>query len=188
MGILTDRIKKFNAKFIREKSGLRLAGVLQFILKMVKYAPLKGRGWQTRPMFLLKKEAIITIRNDDKRCFKYSVFYFLERENLPKKHCKKVTLYSNVMFQRHHLDTLPYPIAPSDVHLYEDQLQMNINVFSFFDDDGRACYPLVISRKNYDRVANLLYWRDHYAPMTSIPRVFSDITKYTHENIVVSAA
>ena len=37
--ILTDRIKEFNAKFIRDKSGLRIAGILQFILKMVKYAP-----------------------------------------------------------------------------------------------------------------------------------------------------
>ena len=31
--ILTDRIKKFNEKFIRDKSGLRLARVLQFTLK-----------------------------------------------------------------------------------------------------------------------------------------------------------
>ena len=44
--ILTDRIREFNAKFIRDKSCLRLARVLQFILKMVKYAPLEGRGWQ----------------------------------------------------------------------------------------------------------------------------------------------
>ena len=42
--ILTDRIRKFNAKFIRDKSSLRLARVLQFILKMVKYAPFEGRG------------------------------------------------------------------------------------------------------------------------------------------------
>ena len=41
--ILTDQIKEFNAKFIRDKSGVQLAGVLQFILKMVKYAPLEGR-------------------------------------------------------------------------------------------------------------------------------------------------
>ena len=44
--ILTDRIRKFNAKFIRNKTGLRLANVLQFILKIVKYAPLERRGWQ----------------------------------------------------------------------------------------------------------------------------------------------
>ena len=46
---LTDRIREFNAKFIRDKSGLRLARVLHFTLKMVKYAPLEGRGWQPLP-------------------------------------------------------------------------------------------------------------------------------------------
>ena len=61
------------------------------------------------------------------------------------------------MFQRHHLEILSYPISPNDVHLYEDQLQMNINVFSFFNDEGRARHPLVISRTNHEQVANLQY-------------------------------
>ena len=47
--ILTDRIREFNAKFIREKFGLRLASVLTFTLNMVKYAFLEGRGWQPLP-------------------------------------------------------------------------------------------------------------------------------------------
>ena len=50
--ILTDQIKEFNAKFIRDKSALRLAGVLQLILKMMMYTPLEGRGWQPLPVFL----------------------------------------------------------------------------------------------------------------------------------------
>ena len=54
--ILTDRIRVFNAKFIRDKSGLRLARVLQFTLKIVKYVPLEGRGWQPLPKFLTKKK------------------------------------------------------------------------------------------------------------------------------------
>ena len=37
---------------------------------------------------------------------------------------------------------------------------------------------MVISRKNYERVANLLYWKEHYALITSIPRLFADITKH----------
>ena len=85
------------------------------------------------------------------------------------------------MFHRHNLDTLPYTISRNDVHLYVDLLQINIHVFSFFDDEGRARHPLVISRKNYDNVANILYWKDHYAPITSIPRLFSDITKHNHQ-------
>ena len=45
------------------------------------------------------------------------------------------------MFYRNHLDTILYPISPYDVYLYEDQLQMNINVFFFFDDEGRHAIP-----------------------------------------------
>ena len=127
--ILTDRIREFNAKFIRDKSGLRLATLLQFILKMVRYAPLEGRGWQPLPEFVSKKKVIINIKNDDERCFCYALLYFLERANLLEKHCRRATLYNDEMFVRHHLDIFPYPILPNNVHLYEDQLEMNINVF-----------------------------------------------------------
>ena len=85
------------------------------------------------------------------------------------------------MFLRHNFETLPYSIAPNDVHLYENQLQMNINVFSFFD----AKVALAIPWKSVVRtttVANLFYWKEHYAPITSIPRLFSDITKHGHEH------
>ena len=83
--ILTDQIKEFNAMFIRDKSGHRLDRVLQLTLKMVKYAPLEGRGWQALPDFLANKKAIINIRNNDERCFGYSLLYFLERANLPEQ-------------------------------------------------------------------------------------------------------
>ena len=59
--ILTDRFREFNAKFIRDKSHLRLARVLQFTLKMVKSAPYEGRGWQPLPDFLSNKKTIIKI-------------------------------------------------------------------------------------------------------------------------------
>ena len=58
---------------------------------------------------------------------------------------------------------------------------MNINVFYFFDDEGPARHSLVISRKNYQRVANLLYWKKHSAPITSILRLFSEITKHGNQ-------
>ena len=61
---------------------------------------------------------------------------------------------------------------------------MNINVFSFFDDEGRARHPLIISPKNYESMANLLYWKGHYAPITNITRLYSDITKHGHEHLI----
>ena len=106
------------------------------------------------------------------------MLYFLERLQLPKNHNERPALYTNIMFERNNLDDLPYPIKPSDVSNYEDQLQININVFSFFDDEGKARYPMFISRKNYARWANLLYWNEHYAPIKNIDRLFSDISKH----------
>ena len=180
--ILRDRIREFKAKFICDKSGFRLAKVLQFILKMVKYAPLEGRWWQGLSEFLSKKKVIINIEYNDERFFGYALLYFLECANLPKKNCSRANLYNDEMFQRHNLDTLPYPISPNDVHLYEDQLQINITVFSFFDCQVRARHPLVINRKNYARVTNLLYWNNHYTPVANISRLCNDLTKGKQEH------
>ena len=77
--ILTERIKEYNAKFIRDKSALRLSAILQLILKMAKYQPLQGSGWQPLPEYLEKKKAIINIKNEDERCFGYSLLFFLDR-------------------------------------------------------------------------------------------------------------
>ena len=66
--ILTDRIREFNAKFIRDKSGLRLTKFMQITFKMVNYAPLEGSGSQPLHKFLSKNKAIINIENDDERC------------------------------------------------------------------------------------------------------------------------
>ena len=75
--ILTDRIIKFNAKFIRDKSGLRLARVVQFTLKMVKYAPREKRGWQPLPEFLAKTRGNINIQNNDSAVSDTRYFIFL---------------------------------------------------------------------------------------------------------------
>ena len=97
---------------------------------MVKYAPFEGPGWQPLPEFLEKK-AIINIHNDDERCFGYALLYFLDRQVDAHRHTNHANLYSEEIFERNGLVNLQYSIAPTDVHLYEDQLQVNINVFIF---------------------------------------------------------
>ena len=50
--VLTERIKQHNAKFIRDKSGLRLKDILKLTLKISQYAPLRGGCNRELPMFL----------------------------------------------------------------------------------------------------------------------------------------
>ena len=65
--------------------------------------------------------------------------------------------------------------------MYEDQIKWSL-MFCYFDDEDRAPHPLVISRNNYKRVANLLNWKGHYALITNITRLCYEITKHGHEH------
>ena len=65
LGILTDRIKELNAKFIREKSGLVLAGINKLYLKMAAYEPLHGLSWKPLPKFIERKQSVVNIKNKD---------------------------------------------------------------------------------------------------------------------------
>ena len=154
-----------------------LAGILQLVIRGVRYRPLAGRCHRELPPYLKGKQAIINIQNTDDRCFGYGLLYFMDRPNVVN-HFERACYYTDEMFDANRLSDLPYPISPNDVHLYEDQLQININLFSFFDDEGKAAHPLFITRKEYYRTANLHYWDEHYAPITNVPRLFSGITKH----------
>jgi hypothetical protein len=134
-------------------------------------------GWRSLPEYLENKKAIVNIQNNDNRCFGYALLYFLEHINLPEKNAHRPNYYTQRMFADNHIQDIPYPISPNDVHKYEDVCQIKINLFTFFDDEGRSRHPLYVSRKNYPREANLLYWNQHYALIAHFNRLFGDITK-----------
>ena len=119
----------------------------------------------------------MNIANDDERCFGYAMLFFLDKPQDQHRHYGRPELYTEEMFEANNLADLPYPIAPQDVHLYEDRLLININVFSYADDEGKDRYPMFISSKHYPREANLFYWKEHYAPISDISRLFGDFTR-----------
>ena len=86
-------------------------------------------------------------------------------------------IFTNEMFFRHNIKIISYPLLPNYVYLYKNFFQININMFAFFLDKGHARLRLVISRKNYDNVANLFYWTNYNAFIISILRSISHITK-----------
>jgi hypothetical protein len=87
-------------------------------------------------------------------------------------------LFTQEMFQRNHLDDLPYSIRPNDVAIFEDQILTNINVFSFFNDERKEKHPIFICKQKQPRTTNLIYWNEHYARIYNISRLFCKITKH----------
>jgi len=115
------------------------------------YEPLaSGSSYKPLPAFLQNKKAIINIRNRDNRCFGYTILAALYYDRMPNavrnRLLNRPMNYTPEMFQQQHLDTLQYPIKPADVPAVEQQINMSINVFAYYDDAGRARYPAYISR------------------------------------------
>ena len=170
-------IRNSNVKFIREKSGLVLAEIYSITLKISQINPLAGNGYQELPKFLTRTKAIVNIRNNDKRCFGYSVLASLLPDDL-NRHTYRPERYSDADFAEHRLDTVEYPVSSIDLPIIEQQLNLLINVIKFYDDDGKARYPIYCSRHVSEKKVDLLYWDGHFAWIKDFSRLMGDISKH----------
>ena len=115
------------------------------------YEPLSaGSSYKPLPPFRKNKRGVVNVRNRDNRCFGYAVLAALydgRLANAFQNSNKYVAAnYTAEMFQQHHLDALDYPVTPPDVPEIERRVGLSINVFAYYDDAGRARYPVYISR------------------------------------------
>ena len=154
-----------------------LAEIYLITLKISQFNPLQGSGYQELPKFLAKKKAIINIRNNDERCFGYSVLAALLRYD-PNDHPYRPLRYSDADFAEHGLDAIEYPVSPMDRPRIEQQLNLSINVVEFYDDERKARYPIYCSRYVSETEIDLLYWDGHFACLKDFSRLMSDITKH----------
>ena len=194
---IIEKILSRNSEMLQNHSDLQFQFVETITLKAAKYNPIAGRAYRPLPSFLAKKRSIINIKNTNEKCFGYCMAAFLleeERVEMAKnesalsprgrkkytRNIARASTYDNV-FERFHLNELTYPVDPLSVPTLEDKFQMRINIVSFHDDEGRARHPLYISKKNFDREIDLLYWEGHYAWIKSFSGFLSDLTKHNHK-------
>ena len=82
------------------------------------------------------------------------------------------------LFSWRGLDKLHYPVSIADIPEIEKKLELNINVFSFYDDVGRARHAMYLSKTNFEHTLDLLYWNCHYAQITNFSTFMSEITMH----------
>ena len=171
---ITQSILIHHTNFINQNSTLAIEDIKNFRFKKAEFIPIAGRGNRVLPPFLARKRAIINVQNSDERCFGYAVLSALEPVS---KDPYRPTKYNN-LFHQYHLDTIPYPVSIDQIQPIEDMLQVAINVYSFYDDEGKGRYPLYVSKKkNVPKSIDLLFWDDHYAWIKSFPSFMADLVK-----------
>ena len=61
------------AKFQRQRNNWKFHSVLSLDLHTVKYEPLGSSFYIPLPAFLAAKKAIINLKNEDDKCFKWAI-------------------------------------------------------------------------------------------------------------------
>lgn len=183
-GKMMSQIAQRHINFLREVSGLRLRNVQRASLFMAQYNPLlpsgvdneSGSGYVPLPAFLANKKAIINVENGvtDTRCFAFALLSALHPAvQNPNRKSHYVPYFANHPC----FDRISYPVQLADLADVEKTIEIPFNVFSYYDDEGLARYPIYISRINADIAIDLLYFEGHYAWIKYFSRFMFDITR-----------
>ena len=171
---MVDRVLEAMATFQRDGSNWTFKSIICLEIHTVVYEPLKGNSYIPLPPKLAQKKAIINMKNEDNKCFTWSVLRALnprERDNERiDKGLKKKEDSLN-------MTGIAYPVQLNALDKFERQNPtISINVFGYEE----SIYPLRVSKCGDREVVNLLLISDeekqHYCIIKSMSRLLSSQT------------
>ena len=167
-------------------SGWYFKEVVQLEINTTEFNPMKGSSYIPLPDWIMRKKAIVSIRNKDEKCFLWSVLRYLhprEKNDCRLKDLEKYEFSLNTK-------GITFPMKIKDINKFE---KLNpdlpgINVFSV--DDKKTIYPLrEVNRGCKNTIDLFLYEEDgkfHYSLIKNFSRLIrSQITTRTDEPIQI---
>ena len=179
---MNQELQARNENAVRNESQIRIIHIDFLTILISQFHPLAAGLYKVLPEFLKNKRAIINVENRDNRCFGYAIAAALValEEHPPaavRQHPGRPGIYAE-HFQKYGLHDIHYPVEPERMPEMENKLNLKINVFSFYDDEGLARFPLYISKRpHFAQEIDLLYWDEHYAWIKSFSAFIYDLSK-----------
>ena len=95
---MKDKIIESFANYLKKGSGWRLKNVVKLAITKSRLNPLRGSSHTLLPMKIANRKALINMKNDDDKCFKYAVTRSLnpvtrDAERISKELKEHTTLY-----------------------------------------------------------------------------------------------
>ena len=169
---MVDRVLEAMATFQRDGSNLTFKSIICLEIHTVAYEPLKGNSYISLPPKLAQKKAIINMKNEDNKCFTWSVLRALNpREEHAERIDKDITKKEDSL----NMTGIAYPVQLNALDKFERQNPtISINVFGY---EESVLYPLRVSKCEGREVVNLLLISDeekrHYCLIKSMSRLLS---------------
>ena len=171
---MVDRVLEAMATFQRDGSNWTFKSIICLEIHTVAYEPLKGNSYIPLPPKLAQKKAIINMKNEDDKCFTWSVLRAL---NPREDHAERIDKDLNKKEDSLNMTGIVYPVQLNAIDKFERQNPtISINVF---EHEESVC-PLRVSKCEDREVVNLLLISDdekrHYCLIKSMSRLLSSQT------------
>lgn len=164
------QFKSFD-EYIARGSGWTLKHVISMELHTMQYRPIGGSTYFKIPETLEKSHSIVNIKNDDNKCFLWSVLAHLHPQ---KKNPNRVSHYQKYETELK-MSGISYPVKIKQIPKFESQNNVSVNVIGF---ENNEFFPIYISkRKNMTHEVDLLYLtkndKAHYCYIKHLNRMLS---------------
>ena len=195
--ILKDMIKEIMARlamYQENGSDWYFKEVVRLENHIVEYKPIKGGTYIPLPEFVKKKNAIINIKNEDNKCFLWSVLRCLHPKEVHGERLCDLKKYENEL----NFKEIKFPVKVKGITKFEklNPFLPKINVFPI--NDNNKVYPLIVNQKkskknrknDCKKTIDLFFHSDgekqHYSLIKNFSRlVRSQITKDTTRKIYI---
>ena len=145
-------------------SGFIVQKIDHLDININKFKSIRGSSYIATPAALVGDNFLLNIRNNDNKCFAYSVLgaMFPEKEHKQRQNKYKPSLH------KLNLDNIELPMSLTDVPKFEKQNIIGINVFGF---EKNKILPLYLSKLKTQKIIPLLLLTDgltsHYCSITN---------------------
>ena len=157
--------------------------IYQLEIHTNEFKPMRGSSYIPLPDWIMRKKAIVSIRNKDDKCFLWSVLRYLH----PRE--KNDSRLSDLKKYEFSLNTkgITFPMKVKDISKFE-RLNPDLPGINVFSIDGNTIYPLREVSKDSNKTIDLFYYEEdgkgHYSLIKNFSRlVRSQITTRTNEPI-----
>ena len=160
-------------EFIANGSGWVLHHLCHIDLGILMYDPLNASSYLPLPPKLKNQHSCINIKNDDEKCFLWTVLASLHPAS---QHPERVFHYQQFEGELN-MSGIDYPVKLKNITKFERQNEVSINVFGY--EDGKV-FPVRITdgRNELTHHVNLLlisseHQQSHYVLIKNLSRLLS---------------
>jgi hypothetical protein len=192
-GFINNLIKSFEKQLEITENGssLTFVGIEKLSIKTAKSKAMVGGSYIELPEFIKNKRACVNIKNDDEKCFKWSILASKHYHEM-KGGCKDEA-YSYFKCQKELIEpeNVTYPLDIEFIPEFEKLNNLKVNVFELIEEQDEeenikyATKILYCSYKKYkDVVCLLLFKKDDKQHFVWI----KDINKLDKSNVATHAS